>query len=210
MTTGNIKTDRDNRPSPTNQKILDAAEQLFAEKSYEATTLREIAKQVGIREPSLYAHFSNKEAIYGAVIDRALLPFYTEINAWGKTDLTLHELLAIPGKLLDLHAEHPYSAQLLHKEFTSPAERISPKIMQWLEQITEQSQIFMSGLPNYEGQSLDRETVVLHIIAFTNITLSFFSSQGIQSKLLGPQYDKSELFDAHNKIVYKIFKGLLL
>ena len=62
------------KPDSTRDRILDAAEKLFAENSYEGTTLREIAKGVGIREPSLYAHFANKDAIYGAVIDRALLP----------------------------------------------------------------------------------------------------------------------------------------
>ena len=62
-------------PDSTQQRILDAAEELFATRSFEATTLREIAHKVGIREPSLYAHFAGKDAIYGAVIDRALEPF---------------------------------------------------------------------------------------------------------------------------------------
>ena len=194
----------------TNQKILDAAEQLFAENSYEGTTLREIAKQVGIKEPSLYAHFANKGAIYDAVIERALIPFYTEINSWDPQQLTLHELLAIPRKLLGLHSEHPYSAQLLHKEFSNPADKINPKFLQWLELIAERSQSFTAGVAGSDEQAQDPGISVLTMITLTNAILGFFSSQGVQSKLLADKYDRDELFEAHSKIVDKIFKSMLL
>src|SRR3990167_7114418 len=117
------------RNDSTVQKIVDAAEQLFAEQGYDGTPLREIAQQVGIREPSLYAHFPNKEAIYGAVIDRALQPFMHEMQQWNHGELTLRELVDIPKKMLLMHAQHPYSAQILHREFSLPAERISPQVM---------------------------------------------------------------------------------
>lgn len=192
----------------TNQKILDSAEQLFAEKSYEATTLREIAKKVGIREPSIYAHFANKEAIYGAVIDRALTPFLTELNIWNAADLTLRELNDIPRKLMGFHAAHPHSAQILHKEFCNPAERISPKIMSWLDEITAQSHRFMAGLPEYSN--LNKRKVVVNIITLTHVTLGYFSSQGMAANLLGDDYDQEALFEEQIKLVTKLFKSLLL
>jgi len=192
----------------TNQKILNAAEQLFAENSYEGTTLREIAKQVGIKEPSLYAHFPNKGAIYDAVIERALIPFYTEINSWDPQQLTLHDLLSIPRKLLGLHSEHPHSAQLLHKEFSNPADKINPKFLQWLEQIVGRADSVTAGLPGGD-ETQDPGNSALTMIILTNVTLSFFSSQGVQSKLLAANYDRDELFEAHSKIVDKIFKSML-
>lgn len=199
-----------NKSDSTNQKILDAAEQLFAEKSYEATTLREIAKKVGIREPSIYAHFSNKEAIYGAVIDRALSPFLSELNIWNTADLTLRELNDIPRKLMGFHAQHPYSAQILHKEFCNPAQRISPKIMSWLDEITAQSFRFMAGLPDYAKPTLNKQKVVVNIITLTHVTLGYFSSQGMAANLLGDDYDQDALFEEQIKLVTKLFKSLLL
>lgn len=197
------------RADSTPQKIIDAAEQLFAEKSYEGTTLREIAARVGIREPSIYAHFANKDAIYGAVIDRALLPFLTEINAWNRHDLSLRQLFEIPARLLNLHAQHPHSAQILHKEFSNPADRISPKVMVWLEQIADESQRFMNNLPDSHG-TVDRNKLVISIITLTNITLGFFSSQGMQKRLLGADYDQDALFAEHVQMVARIFKSLLI
>ena len=55
----------------TPERILDAAEDLFAEKGYSATSLGDVADKVGIRSPSLYNHFKNKEALYQAVLNRA-------------------------------------------------------------------------------------------------------------------------------------------
>lgn len=198
------------RQDSTVQRILDAAEQLFAEQGYEGTPLREIAQRVGIREPSLYAHFPNKEAIYGAVIDRALQPFMHEMQHWNHSELTLRELVDIPRKMLHLHAQHPYSAQILHREFSLPAERISPQVMAWLHQFAEQSQIFMSGLPENRSHVLKQQLVVTNLIALTQLMLGFFASQGMQQRLLGESYDRDALFEAHLKIVTRVFKSLLI
>ena len=44
-------------------EILDAALTVFAEKGYEAGTMREIATRVGVTEPALYRHYAGKEAL---------------------------------------------------------------------------------------------------------------------------------------------------
>ncbi len=53
----------------TKKKIYEAALRLFALKGYKATTMREIGKEVGIRQSAIYNHFKNKEAILDEIID---------------------------------------------------------------------------------------------------------------------------------------------
>jgi AcrR family transcriptional regulator len=53
----------------TRQAILDAALTLFAEKGYFGTSLRDIARAVGVRESALYNYFSGKEALFHALIE---------------------------------------------------------------------------------------------------------------------------------------------
>lgn len=47
----------------TKQQIIEAAARLFADKGYEGMTMKEIAGEVGIKAPSLYAFFESKEDI---------------------------------------------------------------------------------------------------------------------------------------------------
>ncbi|WP_079913429.1 TetR/AcrR family transcriptional regulator [Paenibacillus sp. 32352] len=56
----------------TMMKIKEAALRLFAQKGYEAAPLSEIAKEVGIKTPSLYAHFRSKEDLFLAVFEDVL------------------------------------------------------------------------------------------------------------------------------------------
>ena len=53
----------------TKKKIYDASLKLFAQKGYKATSVREIAKAVGIQQSAIYNHFKNKEAILDEIID---------------------------------------------------------------------------------------------------------------------------------------------
>jgi AcrR family transcriptional regulator len=52
----------------TRQAILDAALDLFAENGYFGTSLREIARAVGVRESAFYNYFPGKEALFHALI----------------------------------------------------------------------------------------------------------------------------------------------
>lgn len=51
-------------------RILDEAERLFRTRGYNAVTMRDIAREVGIRQASLYYHFPSKEQLFVAVTER--------------------------------------------------------------------------------------------------------------------------------------------
>jgi AcrR family transcriptional regulator len=53
----------------TRQAILDAALDLFADKGYFGTSLRDVAAAVGVRESALYNYFPSKDALFSALID---------------------------------------------------------------------------------------------------------------------------------------------
>ena len=192
----------------TRERILDAAEQVFADSGYEGTTLREIAAKVGIREPSLYGHFANKDAIYEAVIDRALLPFSDVLLDWNQSELTVKALFDMPAKLVGLHARHPHSAQLLQREFNSPPERINPKVLQWQQQFVAQSERFMQRLP--DAGPVNKSNVVANMLTCTSVILGIFSTRGMQMRLLGEDYDAEVMMAEHLRLANRIFKSLVI
>lgn len=56
----------------TAEKILATAHHLFMERGYVGVSINDVVNAVGITKPTLYYHFSDKEALYAAVADRAL------------------------------------------------------------------------------------------------------------------------------------------
>ena len=52
----------------TKQKIIDKALELFAAHGYDAVSVGEIAKTVGIKAPSLYNHYPSKRAIFDVMV----------------------------------------------------------------------------------------------------------------------------------------------
>ncbi len=52
----------------TRQAILDAALDLFAEKGFFGTSLRDVATAVGVRESALYNYFPGKDALFDALL----------------------------------------------------------------------------------------------------------------------------------------------
>lgn len=52
------------------EQLLQAGERLFAEHGYRGVTIAEVAGAVGVSTGSFYNHFQDKEAFFGAILDR--------------------------------------------------------------------------------------------------------------------------------------------
>jgi AcrR family transcriptional regulator len=59
--------------SNTRENIIDNAYGLFLSHSYEAVSINEISKAIGLTKGALYHHFHNKEELFTAVIDKYLI-----------------------------------------------------------------------------------------------------------------------------------------
>ncbi|MDP3623591.1 MAG: TetR/AcrR family transcriptional regulator [Methanobacteriaceae archaeon] len=74
---------------PTKEKIFDVSIDLFSEKGFDAVSIREIGRGVGIRESSIYNHYSSKEAI----LDTILNYFIKEMEQTGFPEEEMDKLL---------------------------------------------------------------------------------------------------------------------
>jgi AcrR family transcriptional regulator len=52
-------------------QMLEAAERVFGSRGFQATTMEEIADQVGVTKPLIYDYFGSKEGLLAATIERA-------------------------------------------------------------------------------------------------------------------------------------------
>jgi len=81
----------------TRQRILQAAGVLFARRGFHGTSTRDIAAEVGIRQPSLFHHFPSKQAMLAELLDRDLGQALERIRRYratpGSTAARLHAYL---------------------------------------------------------------------------------------------------------------------
>lgn len=67
----------------TKEFIEEAALELFSKKGYQAVSIRDICKVVGIKESTIYYHFANKQAIMDSLlekVDQMMLVMKSQFN----------------------------------------------------------------------------------------------------------------------------------
>lgn len=105
------------RPTDTRDRVLQVAQVLFAERGYRGTSLRDIAKRIGIKAPSLLHHFPSKQLLYLAVLDKMFESLEDAANAiaWGRESRQERMRQAV-GNAIDFIAMHPDFVRIMWKE----------------------------------------------------------------------------------------------
>ena len=98
--------------SETVERILDAAEQLFAEKGFAETSLRLITSKAGVNLAAVNYHFGSKKALIQAVFSRFLGPFCNEELSLSLDSLSHHRFLRLS---LDLYTARSWDGN--HPDF---------------------------------------------------------------------------------------------
>lgn len=166
----------------TRQRILDAAELLFAARGFDGASLRWIAERAGIREPGLYNYFDSKRALYAAVLDRALAPMLQVLQAQLAPGASKEEFAQLPATMTDLLLEHPRMAAFFQQALRGDPEGTGVELIQgWLDRL------FRSGLEALPagaggGDPVDR---ALLVIAMFNLCTGYFLSEPVFEKLTG-------------------------
>ncbi len=92
----------------TREKILTESLRLFANKGFDATSVKDISTAVGVADAALYRHFPSKEDIAGEVFGRHYGALADDISRLGQMNLrcsaVLHELVKL---LCDLYDRAP-------------------------------------------------------------------------------------------------------
>ncbi len=84
----------------TRHQLLDAAEQVFAEKGVSRTSLNDIAVAAGASRGAIYWHFKNKADLFNAMMERVTLPMEEALYQCGQ-DAQQDALDGLIGAILD-------------------------------------------------------------------------------------------------------------
>lgn len=111
---------RERNSAATKLRLLDAAEDEFAARGFTGVRLRDIADAAGVQPALIDHYFGDKQGLYRAVLDRALLPTSTESWTLLGSGRDLEGLLdGFADMLLRFHAaHHNLLAMLRHEAMT--------------------------------------------------------------------------------------------
>ena len=111
------------RKAATAASILDAAEGLFRERGFQATTIDEIAERADVSVGSVYFHFQTKVGLYLALVERALDLNEAAMGAVASLGLTspLERVFAAGDAYLRFHLEQPGAFQMIALRVLEPS-----------------------------------------------------------------------------------------
>lgn len=94
-------------------QILAAAWDIAAESGLGAVSLHEVARRVGIRQPSLYGYVSSKLDLYDAMFAQAYEQLLARLDAVPPSGTAREQLVALTRTVLEFVVENPPRQQLL-------------------------------------------------------------------------------------------------
>jgi len=123
------KTNSD-APGTTRQRLLDVALELFAANGFAGTSMRALARAAGLRESSIYNHFSGKDELYQSVIGQWGPAEFVERLRSAEYRALAHDPAAFL-RLCTLHLvdrwmdprEHLFAAMIAKESPDSPGQR---------------------------------------------------------------------------------------
>lgn len=104
---------------PALDRIVGAAERLFAVRGFDGVAISDVARQAGVRKANVFHHFATKQALYDAVLTRSCEALGEEIERHLSAEAD--PALQVPHFLVWYHdylRAHPSTARLVFREVT--------------------------------------------------------------------------------------------
>jgi len=180
--------------------ILDAAQNLFTEKSFEKTTIDDIAKYIGIGKGSVYLDFKNKDDILSAIAERHVIFIIEKLESQIKNAKAPY--LELLRQVLKDHITTVFDMALSHKQSHVSLIHTSYRIKQELNYLIEKwflniGSVIEKAANNGETKPCDDYKKLAHLI---NISLQGFF----------PPYDIKYSTDVRTDLSKKEIRDLLL
>ncbi len=186
----------------TRERILDAAEQVFAEKGLGAAPVRDIAARVGLNPASLYNHFAGKEELYEAVLERGLTPVLEMLSDLMSGQRTRdREEKAIDRVVLHFAAS-PNLAKLIHYETLSGGERLAKIAGRWFEPVYQRGFEVLNA--SRAAELWSEQEIPLLLLAFQNLIVGYFAMVPLVQQVFGFDPVSPEGIERQTAFLHKV------
>lgn len=159
----------------TAHRIKQTALKLFTEYGFEGTSLSDIAKEVGIKTPSIYAHYSSKEQLFLRLVEDVIIEerekWSTQMDGEQAKQLSAKDRLRL---LFDFYTDFKgmsIGQSFLKRVMLAPPrgleDRLRQHILEYEEKITDDLQGLLRVVAEETGVSavhVDRQIAVIYAL----------------------------------------------
>lgn len=162
-----IEADFGEKRTDTRERILASALRLFGTVGFQATSIRRIAYEVGIKAPGVYSHFDSKEAILAAAVARALGEFLEFVTA---PDADLES-----AQLLEFIVRKHVRFQIGNAQVAMPSDSLMGNV-QFLQEIDQGDRdalrdaqrvyvdVMAAAVAGYRGPQVSQPRTLAHVV----------------------------------------------
>jgi TetR/AcrR family transcriptional regulator len=186
--------------SDTETRLLDAAEEVFSELGYRATTTSAIAKRAGANKTLIHYYFRSKDGLYRAMLER----ISHRIGPQFLEDLALKDpveaVSAAARRFVRLLADHPPFVRLCAYGALEGIEVRGDKEL--YERLVESAS---AAIRRGVDQGLFRPEDPRHVIAsFEGMCRFFFEHEATMRELWGEHYDRQRIVHERSEHVVRM------
>ncbi|MEQ8482411.1 MAG: TetR family transcriptional regulator C-terminal domain-containing protein [Hoeflea sp.] len=199
-----METQRKTRIQVENEeRILDAALEVFSERGFRGATIDQIADQAGMSKPNLLYYFRRKKDMYEALIARLLDTWLEPLRELDGEGDPLSELQSYIRRKLEMSRDFPRESRLFANEILQGAPHIRPLLETELKPLVDDKAEVIRG---WMKQGLINAVDPRHLIFSIWSTTQHYADFDIQVRvILGPDRGADGRFEDAARYLEALF-----
>jgi len=154
------RTDEANEATPSAVEIARVAARLFAERGFDATSVREIVEASGVTKPTLYYHFGSKQGLGEAILTQPLATLAAKMAALLADDSQASDPVKLLELIFQIHfdfvVDDPHRSRFVYANCFGPAES------GFRDEVTCHGETFTTSLLEVTGRLADAGIIDAH------------------------------------------------
>jgi TetR/AcrR family transcriptional regulator len=189
------------------ERILDAALEVFSTYGFRGATIDQIATRAGMTKPNLLYYFRRKDDIYLAVLRRTLEMWLTPLEALGHDGDPAAEIAAYIDRKLEMARDHPKESRLFAMEIMQGAPILHDVLEGRLKRLVDEK---TAVIRRWIAEGRLAPVDPYHLLFMIWATTQHYADFEVQIRaLLGGRVDRPEHFETARAALERLFvKGL--
>jgi len=134
--------------APTDQRVLEAALDAFAEHGFAGTSVREVARQLGVSHNLIPQRFGSKDRLWYAAVDQGFGTLLSDLLPVVMEDRPddVDRLRAWMVRFVEANAARPALLRIINREASSPGPRFDYLYERYIEPVRAMGAAFLTDL----------------------------------------------------------------